>query len=275
MATETTPTTCFHHPDRETGRHCTRCGRPACADCLRDAAVGAQCFECVNAAAPSTRERVALRLRGENLLATKAIIAVNVIAYLAIALRDGRIDGLGPTSTNLAVYGPAVHNGEWWRLFTSSIVHYGLLHLFFNMLVLWLVGRVLEPGAGALRFTEIYVVSVLAGSAGALLVSPHEFTGGASGGVFGVAAAATLVMQRQGVRFWDTGFGPLLVINLLFSFYDSNVSIGGHIGGLIGGALAAEAMLAARRAGQPKVGLAGAAFVGLGAVLIAFAAAAR
>jgi membrane associated rhomboid family serine protease len=275
VATETTPTTCFHHPDRETGRHCTRCGRPACADCLREAAVGAQCFECVKAAAPSTRQRLALRLRGENLLATKAIIGVNVVAFLAIALLDGRIDGGGPTSRNLALYGPDVHNGDWWQLLSSSIVHYGLLHLFFNMLVLWLVGRVLEPGAGALRFTELYVVSVLAGSAGALVVTPHVPTGGASGGVFGVAAAATLVMQRQGIRFWDTGFGPLLVINLLFSFYDTNVSIGGHIGGLIGGALAAEAMLAARRSGQPKLGLLGAAFVGFAAVLVAFAAAAR
>lgn len=270
--TTSAPTTCYRHPDRETGRHCTRCGRPACPDCLTQASVGSHCVECVAASQPSTGQRITRAVASSHsLIATKTIIAINVLAFLYIAAEDGRIDGMGKTSANLAVYGPAVHNGEWWRLFTSSVVHYGFIHLGFNMLVLWLVGRVLEPGAGAFRFSMLYVVSVLGGAAGALVMSPHVHTGGASGGVFGVAAAATLVMQRQGVSFWQTGFGPLLVFNLAYSFIDTNVSLGGHIGGLIAGALAAEAMMQARRAGHPAVGLAGAAFVGLGAAMLAIA----
>ncbi len=266
-------TTCYRHPDRETGRHCTRCGRPACPACLREASVGAQCVECVNAAAPKPTERLRLRWRGEHMLATKAIIAITVGAFILISVQGGGMTGRGTLSQDLALFGPAVHDGEWWRLVTSSLVHYGFIHILFNMLILWQVGMILEPGAGPARFATLYVVSVLGGSAGALVLTPHTFTGGASGGVFGVAAAATLVMHRQGVRFWDTGFGPLLVINLALGFFVPGISIGGHIGGLVAGTLAAEAMLQARKAGQPALGFVGAGFVGVASVLLAFAVA--
>lgn len=275
MAVEPTPETCFRHSDRVTGRHCTRCGRPACAECLVDAPVGAQCVDCVKAAAPSRSQRLALQWRGANLVMTKTLIGINVVAFVLIGLRDGRFDGNGRTSANLALFGPAVHNGEWWRLFTSSAVHYGVFHLFSNMLVLWIVGMVLEPAAGRLRFALLYVVSVLAGAAGALLLDPHAFTGGASGGVFGLAAAATVLLWRHGLRFWDTGFGPLIIINVIISFTIPGISIGGHLGGLVGGGLAAEAMLQARRAEQRWAGIAATVFIGIGSVLIAFAAAAR
>lgn len=275
MATAPTPTTCFHHPDRETGRHCTRCGRPACGDCLIQASVGSQCFECVRTAAPGRTTRLATRWRSEQLLATKAIIAINLAVFVYIAARDGRWDGKGPTSAQLALFGPAVHNGDWYRIFTSSAVHYGFLHIGFNMLILYQVGRLLEPAAGRLRFTLLYLVSVVAGAAGALLVDPLALTGGASGGVFGVAAAATLIMHRRGVRFWDTGFGPLLAINLLLGFFIPDISMGGHIGGLIGGVLATEGMLQARRANQPKLGILVAIFVGFAAFLLALAVAGR
>ncbi len=266
-------TTCYRHPDRETGRHCTRCGRPACADCLRDASVGAHCVECVRAAAPKPTERLRVRWRGEHMLATKVIIAITVAVYLFITLQDSGATGRGTLSNDLALYGPAVHDGEWWRLLTSSLVHYGIIHILFNMLILWQVGMILEPGAGKARFTMLYVVSVLGGSAGALVLTPNAFTGGASGGVFGVGAAATLVIHRQGVRFWDTGFGPLLLINLALGFFLPGISVGGHIGGLIAGTLAAEAMLQARKTGQLALGYLGAGFVGAAAVFLAFAVA--
>jgi membrane associated rhomboid family serine protease len=267
-------TTCYRHPDRETGRHCTRCGRPACSDCLLEASVGAHCVDCVREAQSSRTDKVRRQLRGGELIATKAIIAINVIVFFVIAIRDNVMTGYGATSTDLSLYGPAVHNGDWYRVFTSSVVHYGAMHLIFNMLVLYLVGRVLEPGAGALRFTILYVVSVIGGAAGALILSPHVHTGGASGGVFGIAAAATLVMHRQGVRFWDTGFGPLILINLFLNVtLMTNVSIGGHIGGLISGALAAEVMMQARKAGQPRLGIIGALGVGVGSMVLALAVA--
>jgi membrane associated rhomboid family serine protease len=252
--------TCFHHTDRETGRHCTRCGRPACPDCLRQASVGSHCWECIKAEAPPRADRVRRQLRGATLPVTKAIIAINVAVFLLLTARTGSF-GATSRQADWALNGPAVAHGEWYRIITSGFIHYGLSHLFFNMLLLYLIGKVLEPGAGSARFAAIYAASLLAGSFGALIAAPNAFTGGASGAVFGIGAAATLAMYRQGVSFWQTGFGPILVFNLVLSFVLPNVSIGGHIGGLIGGTLVAEGMVQARRLGQPWLGYVAAALV--------------
>jgi membrane associated rhomboid family serine protease len=208
-------------------------------------------------------------------MATKFIIAVNVAAFAVIALRDQTISGNGRTSFDLGLFGLAVNHGDWWRLVSYSVVHIGLLHIGSNLFMLYIVGRIFEPGVGATRFLTLYVVSVLAGAAGALIATPHALTGGASGGVFGVAAAATLVMSRRGIRFMDTGFGPLLALNLVLGLFLTNVSIGGHIGGLIGGALTAELMMKARKAEMPLLGYAGAAIVGLVSIGLAFAVSGR
>jgi membrane associated rhomboid family serine protease len=274
MTQEPPPVTCYRHPDRQTGRRCTRCGKPACPDCLRDASVGSQCVDCVKASAPSTRQRVGVFTRQENMLATKIIIGITVAAFVVIGLRDKSFDGVGHTADNLVLFGPLVHQGQWYRIFTVSLVHEGFLHIFFNMVLLWIVGQLLEPGAGPVRFGLIYVASVAAGSAAALIATPHAVSAGASGGVFGVAAAATIVLQRQGVRFWDTGFGPLLLINLFIDyFFLPNVSIAAHIGGAIGGLLVAEAMLQSRKAGRPELGIVGGVVVGAAAVVLSLAVA--
>jgi membrane associated rhomboid family serine protease len=264
-------TTCFHHTDRETGRACTRCGRPACPDCLTQASVGSQCFECVKRGAPKRTVRIRQTLQRDPLVATKLIAAITIGGFLLIALRDAQIDGTGTTADKLALFGPAVNAGQWWRLFSYSLVHYGLLHIGSNLLMLWIVGRVLEPGTGPIRFGTIYVVSVLGGAAGALIATPHGLVGGASGGVFGVAAAATLVLHRQGIRFWDAGFGPLLLINLALGLFISSISLGGHIGGLVAGALTAEGMLQARKLEMPVLGYVGALIVAVVSVGLAFA----
>jgi membrane associated rhomboid family serine protease len=270
------PTTCYRHPDRVTGRHCTRCGRPACPECLRDASVGAQCVDCVRASAPTTSQRLRTLTRAQDLVATKSIMAITIGVFIFTGLHDGTIDGQGALSRDLWLFGPSVHNGEWYRMFTASLVHFGFVHIFFNMLLLWIVGQMLEPGTGSLRFATIYVVSVLAGSAAALLMQPHIPSGGASGGIFGIAAAATLVMQRRGVRFWDTGLGPLIVINLFLDYFVlTNVSIAAHVGGIIGGVLVTEGMIQARRQNQVWVGWAVAIFVGVTSLLLGIAVSGR
>jgi membrane associated rhomboid family serine protease len=269
--------TCFHHSDRETGRACTRCGRPACADCLIQASVGSQCFECVKAGAPARSERARRWVAGLSTRpwVTQTLVAGTLLAYVVIALRDGRYDGRGTTSQDLAVFGPAVDDGQLYRLLTNSIVHYGFLHIAFNMLVLYQVGIFLEPATGHLRLFLLYVVSVLGGAAGALLLDPIALTGGASGGVFGLAGAATLALSRQGVRFSQTAWGPLVAVNFVIGFLIPNVSIGGHLGGLVAGVLATEAMLQARRVQKPWLGLIGIFVVGGAAVSVALWAAAR
>jgi membrane associated rhomboid family serine protease len=264
--------TCFHHHDRETGRACTRCGRPACPDCLIQASVGSQCFECVNRGVPKKTVRIRQTLQRDQLIATKVIVAVTVAAFVLIALRDQNLGGKGQTALDLGLYGPAVRDGQWWRLLSYSLVHFGLVHLGGNLFVLWIVGREFEPATGPPRFATLYLVSVLGGAAGALIVSgATSFTGGASGGVFGVTAAAALVMQRRGVKFWEGIFGPLILVNLALGFFISNVSIGGHLGGMVAGGLTAEAMIRARKLEMPGLGYVGAAVVGLVSVGLAFA----
>jgi membrane associated rhomboid family serine protease len=249
-------TTCFRHTDRETGRACTRCGRPACPDCLIQASVGSQCFECVRAGGPSRVQRAGQVFGRQRPVVTTTIIAITIAAWVAMSFYDTTITRFEPTAAqDYAVRAFEIQNGEWWRLFTNALVHYGPIHLAFNMFVLYQVGILLEPATGKFRFLLLYLVSVLGGAVGALLLDPAAFTGGASGGVFGLAAAATLVLHRQGATFRETGFGPLLVINLAFSFVVPNISIGGHIGGLLAGLIATELMLQARRVGQPRLAI--------------------
>jgi membrane associated rhomboid family serine protease len=184
---------------------------------------------------------------------TYALIAVNVIAFLA----SGRF-GVGSQSggTTLfdkgALYGPAIANGDYWRIATSGFLHAGLLHILFNMYLLYLLGQMLETSIGSVRFALIYVVSLFAGSLGALIVSPDAVTVGASGAVFGLMGAAAVELRARGINPFETNIGSLILFNLLFSFVFSGISIGGHIGGLIGGALAGFVFLQADQRRIPR-----------------------
>jgi membrane associated rhomboid family serine protease len=134
------------------------------------------------------------------------------------------------------LFGPAIaHQHEYWRLLTAGFLHDGLLHIFINMLSLYFIGPVLEPAIGRLNFAAIYFTSLLAGSFGALLFQPLALTVGASGAIFGVFGALIVVARARGIPIWQSGLGPVLLINLLFSFSFKGISIGGHLGGLIAG----------------------------------------
>jgi membrane associated rhomboid family serine protease len=166
-----------------------------------------------------------------------------------MVVQGANLAGTGFSSQNdprvdWVLFGPLVSiGGEWWRIFTSGFIHFGILHIAFNMLILFQVAIVLERVAGSFEFTIIYVVSLVAGSLGVLLLDPNQPTAGASGAVFGVAAATTLYLYRRGVPFWQTGFGPLLVINLVLTFTSPLISVGGHLGGLVGGTIAGMVLL--------------------------------
>src|ERR1041385_4894253 len=112
--------TCFHHHDRETGRACTRCGRPACPDCLIQAPVGSQCFECVREGRPKGVVRIRHTMARQTLIAQYAIIAINGGLYLYLSLRDHSFGGDGPTSARWALSGPAINHGDYWRLVSYS-----------------------------------------------------------------------------------------------------------------------------------------------------------
>ena len=144
---------------------------------------------------------------------------------------------------DLALWGPAIDIGhDYWRLITGGFLHAGLIHIGFNMYILYWLGTMLEPSLGHARFLALYFASLLAGSFGALLLSPNEVTVGASGAVFGLMGAAFVLQRARGMDPMQSGVGPLILLNLALSFIIPNISIGGHLGGLVGGALAALAM---------------------------------
>lgn len=166
------------------------------------------------------------------------LIAINVAVFLAEIVSGAQgLNGLGGVVVAKGyLYGPAiVHQHQYWRLLTSGFLHDGFLHILFNMFFLWIMGPQLEPAIGRLNFTVVYFVSLLAGSFGALLFQPDVPTLGASGALFGILGALVVVAHDRGISIWRSGLGPILVINILFSLAVQNISIGGHLGGFVGG----------------------------------------
>lgn len=197
--------------------------------------VGMRCPEC---AKQTTKVRTARNLTAEPSL-TYAIIAVCVAVQLGATLSGGGLLGSGGLISVGAVSRPEVASGELWRLITAGFLHGGIMHLAFNMFSLYILGGMLEPSIGRARFALIYFVSLLAGSFGALLLEPTGRTVGASGAIFGLMGAAVVVLRSRGISPMESGLGMWIGLNLFITFLVPNISIGGHIGGLLGGAVAA------------------------------------
>ena len=232
--------TCYRHPGRETGVSCSNCGNPICPDCMTATSVGMRCPDC---AGQKTKVRTASSLQSEPTL-TYVLIAVNVIVALGSLFGGGGATSGGSTLVSdggLSRFG--IEQGEYWRLLTSGFLHSGPLHLLFNMFGLYILGGLLEPAIGRLQFGILYFVSLLAGAFGALLMQPDGLTVGASGAIFGLMGGAVIVMRARGMNPMESGLGLWIGLNLLITFTIPNISIGGHIGGLIGGALAAFVMV--------------------------------
>ncbi len=231
-----TEQTCYRHPDRETGVSCSNCGRPICTECMTSTPVGMRCPECSR---QTTQVRTLSSLRPSPEL-TKVLIAISVIAFLAQSLGGaGLRTGGGEVYRQGVLFGPLVADGEWWRLLTGGFLHGGLLHLGLNMYALWFLGQLLEPALGRVQFALLYFVSLLGGSFGVMLLSPDAPTVGASGAIFGLLGAALVFGRSRGMDVMASGLGPILLINLAITFLIPNISIGGHLGGLAAGALAA------------------------------------
>lgn len=244
--------TCYRHPGREAGRRCTRCGRPACSECLVQAAVGSHCLECARAERPDVQTRARYWSARQHTLVTYSIIAVNLVVYVWLGLLDPHAftstSRLTRGQAELALQWNVLHFGgssEYYRLLTAGFLHFGIIHIAFNMFLLFQLGRLLEPAIGRVRFALLYFASLFAGSLGALLLSGHRtVSGGASGAVFGLMAAAFVGLRNRGVNPFSTGIGTLLVLNLILTFTIPGISIGAHVGGIIGGALAGWMIMA-------------------------------
>jgi membrane associated rhomboid family serine protease len=241
-------TTCYRHPDRETGLSCSECGRPICVDCMTVAPVGIRCPD--HARTPARSQPVTQRVRNVGrttaalppAIVTKVLVGVNVGIYVLQLLMGASINAdSGTIFEKGALFGPLVGDGDWWRLITAAFLHYGPIHLGMNMLALWWLGAPVEMALGHWRFLLLYLVSGLAGSAGSLLVSPHSVTVGASGAIFGMLGAG-LVLEYEATGRLGGNYLTLIIVNLAFTFAVPGISIGGHIGGLVGGALGALAL---------------------------------
>ncbi len=142
--------------------------------------------------------------------------------------------------------------GEWYRILTSGFVHFGVIHIAFNMYLLFMLGQILEPAIGRVRFLLVYFSALVAGSAGAMVLQPDGFHGGASGAVFGLMGAAFVGYRVRGINPFATGIGTLLVLNLFITFAIPGISIGGHLGGVIAGAISALVVMAPSHKAYPK-----------------------
>jgi membrane associated rhomboid family serine protease len=271
---------CYRHPNRETFVSCSECGRPICAECMTPAPVGQRCPE--HSGKPQGASRISSGMRrtafeGTGALVTKALLAINIGVYVITAAQGGGLNNPGGSLfLRWLLYGPAVANGDWWRLFTSAFLHANVIHIAFNMYFLWFVGSAVEQALGRGRFISLYVVSALAGSAGALVWTPNAPTVGASGALFGLLGAALILERQRNYVLGGSAMG-LIVINLILSFAISGISIGGHVGGLIGGILCALifSQFGRGHAAYSRVGMwsvAGVLSVGLISVAVAYLA---
>lgn len=240
---------CVRHPDRPTALSCNRCGRPACPDCLHEAAVGYQCVDCVAQGKKNVRPvrgvaGNAVTQQRPRPLVTYILIAANIAIYLATAAQSGSImrNAVGSSIFQAwALYPPAVANGDLERLLGSGFLHFGLIHLAVNMFALYIIGRDTEMILGRSRYIAVYLASILGGSAAVMAFQIDALTAGASGAVFGLMGAEVVILLRM--RRSPTPILAVIAINVIISVSIPGISFWGHLGGLLAGAASAAGLL--------------------------------
>jgi membrane associated rhomboid family serine protease len=239
---------------------------PVGIKCPDHAGVGAA------AAAPQRAVRQARsQVGGLQAPATVFLVAVNVLVYLVTVAQGSGLNAPGGRIfVEGALIGAAIDlDGDWYRLVTAMFLHASFLHLAFNMLVLWWLGTIVEQALGTWRFLLVYFVSGIAGSAGALLLTgPTSITVGASGAIYGIMGALLILEWLSTGSFAGQAMG-LIALNLALTVAIPNISLGGHLGGLIGGIAATFALAHFRTSSQRWLGPAAAVLVAVVAVAIA------
>ncbi len=193
--------------------------------------VGSHCFECRQAVAPSTREKVRVAVALGTPYVSYTLLAINFAAFV-IASPGSQLQ------SDLLLWAVGVHQDrQWYRIITSAFLHGSIIHLLANMFFLYRLGPLVERSVGPLRFLGIYFVALLGGSLGALaLTAGNVGTVGASGALYGLMGAMVVMAKRRGVDLWASGLGAMLLINVLITIGVPNISLGGHLGGIVAGA---------------------------------------
>jgi membrane associated rhomboid family serine protease len=238
-AADPAPRTCYRHKDRPTYVSCVRCGRPICAECMRPAPVGFQCPDDVAAGAKQQRplrNQFGAKQVYERAYVTFTMLAINVIAFILQGFPITQ-KPLNQFSADYASWngGIAFHH-EYYRLLTGAFLHVAIWHIGLNMLVLVMVGPAVEAMLGRIRFTALYLLAAIGGNVLAYIVKDTGYVSvGASGAIFGIFAAYWVLARRA--RADTSAMTGTIVINLVLSVTIAGISLWGHIGGLITGAL--------------------------------------
>jgi membrane associated rhomboid family serine protease len=253
---------CPRHPDRPSYVRCQRCGRPACPDCQRAAAVGFQCVDCVNETkrtTPEVRTVYGGAAAAGKPRVTFGIIAVCVLVYALQWLVPGQVV-YEQFAYNNVFATPQYGAFEPWRMLTAAFLHSpdSLLHIILNMYTLWIFGQALEPLLGRARFLALYLISAVGGSVGYLLLNPVLVPGqglvgvvGASGAIFGLFGAMLLVQRHRGGetrQLW-----VLIAINGVIGFLIPQIAWQAHLGGLITGGLCAAVLAYTPRGPRQRI----------------------
>lgn len=269
---------CVRHPDRPTLLSCTRCGRPACPDCLRDASVGKQCVDCVAAArstTPHARTVAGAPVRSDHPtpLITYILIGLNVLVFAITAAQSSSVMNNQLRSGlfhDFALWPPMIAgNDEYLRLVGSGFLHFGPIHLAVNMFALWVIGRDTEIVLGRARYIAVYLLSILGGSAAVMLMQTDAVTAGASGAVFGLMGAQAVILLR--LRRSPAPVLTVVAVNVFISLTIPGISLWGHLGGLVIGAASTAAFLYGPQvlgAGTDRNRVVRTGWIALGAVLV-------
>ncbi|GAB3873822.1 rhomboid family intramembrane serine protease [Terrabacter terrigena] len=257
------PSVCPRHPDREAYVRCQRCGRPACPECQRPAAVGIQCVDCVREAArstPSARTVFGGRATDGTPVVTYSIIAICAVVYLA--------QRASQSVTLDFAFAPFLGWSEPWRFVTAAFLHspQTIFHILLNMFALWSLGQYLEPMLGRARFAALYLISGIGGQVGVTLLAGSPTVAdvaaggrgawfgavvGASGAIFGLFGAL-LVLNRHLGRS-STAMYATIAINAAFGFLYPGISWQAHLGGLVTGLACAGVIVAFRKQGVRRL----------------------
>jgi membrane associated rhomboid family serine protease len=231
------------------------------------AAVGSHCLDCAKAARPDIATRAKWWNARQPTLMTYVLMGINFLVFLWVTVSDSNsLGGRGGISSQQCDLGLSrdvlefggvcvdhyVQPEQWYRLISSGFLHFGVIHIAFNMFMLYQLGQLLERPLGRLKFTMLYFAALLGGSLGVLIFDQHALSGGASGAVFGLMAAAAVGLQHQGVNVFSTSLGTTLLINFFITFAIPGISIGGHVGGAVAGAACGYVMLAPKWKKFPK-----------------------
>jgi len=239
------------------------------------ASVGFQCPECVQEGRRSVRPAQGMyggRPGGSGQV-TRVLIGINVIVFIITGVSGaGVLTGNGRSSVydNFALIPAQVAHGEWYRLVSSMFLHYGILHIGFNMWALFVIGLPLEAMLGRLRYSALYFLAGIGGSVFSFSLGPVLTpAAGASGAIFGLFGAFFVILRRRNLE--TGGILGLIVVNLILSFTFANIDWRGHVGGLVIGAVVG-AVFAYAPSGPNRDRVQAAGCVAVALILVATAA---